>query len=97
MSTITSPGPPKRPPAFGTLRPQGRLAIIDFQPSWWLSLFFPVHGAPSSRGGHGVPPSIVMTEMKQAGFELIDRIDDWPGGRYCLIFQKSQSESSELP
>jgi SAM-dependent methyltransferase len=69
------------------LQPDGRLAIIDFQPSWFLSTFFPVQGVPESRGGHGVPPEVVVSEMQQAGLRLITRLDDWTGGQYCLVFQ----------
>jgi len=79
------------------LRPHGRLAIIDFEPSWFLSTFFPVRGVAASRGGHGVPPAVVVTEMQQAGFSLIDQMDEWTGGQYCLVFQSSQSESAGLP
>jgi ubiquinone/menaquinone biosynthesis C-methylase UbiE len=71
------------------LRPHGRLAVIDFEPSWFLSTFFPVRGVPSSRGGHGVPPGVVVAEMQQAGLRLIDERSDWTGGQYCLVFQKS--------
>ena len=70
------------------IRPGGTLAIIDFEPSWFLSTFFPVTGAPSDRGGHGVPPDVVVRELTQAGFVLVKRIEDWPGGQYCLVFQK---------
>ena len=76
------------------LRPQGRLAVIDFVPSWFLSTFFRVRGVPANRGGHGVPPGIVVSEMQQAGFEMIDRLDEWTGGQYCLVFQKLESESA---
>ncbi len=76
------------------LRPDGRLAIIDFEPSWFLSTFFPVRGVPASRGGHGVPGAVVVTEMQQAGFKLIDRLDNWTGGQYCLVFQNPESESA---
>jgi SAM-dependent methyltransferase len=69
------------------LQPHGRLAVIDFAPSWFLSTFFPVRGVDASRGGHGVPPAVVITELRQAGFQLIDRIDEWTGGQYCLVFQ----------
>ena len=79
------------------LRPHGRLAIIDFEPSWFLSTFFPVHGVAASRGGHGVPPAVVLTEMQQAGFTLVDRMDDWAGGQYCLVFQTPQPEPAALP
>ena len=70
------------------LRPHGRLAIIDFEPSWLLSVFFPVRDVPSNRGGHGVPPAVVIAELERAGLTLIERHDDWPGGQYCLAFQK---------
>lgn len=78
------------------LRPGGRLAIIDFEPSWFLSMFFPVRGVPASRGGHGVPAAVVVTEMRQAGFKLIDRQDNWTGGQYCLLFQNPESGSAAL-
>jgi SAM-dependent methyltransferase len=72
------------------LRPKGRLAIVDFEPSWFLSTFFPVSGVPANRGGHGVPPSIVVNELEQAGFRLIDRLDTWADGQYCLVFQSPE-------
>jgi ubiquinone/menaquinone biosynthesis C-methylase UbiE len=71
------------------LRQDGRLAIIDFEPSWFLSTFFPVHGVPADRGGHGVAPALAIRELEQAGFQLIDRVQDWAGGQYCLVFRKS--------
>lgn len=73
---------------FRAIRPGGRLAIIDFEPSWFLSTFFPVRDVPSNRGGHGVRPDIVIQEVTQAGFRSLTRIDDWPRGQYCLIFQR---------
>jgi SAM-dependent methyltransferase len=70
------------------LRSSGRLAIVDFEPSWFLSTFFPVSHVPANRGGHGVPPAVVVSELEQAGFKLLDRVDDWPSGQYCLVFLK---------
>lgn len=78
------------------LRPQGRLAIIDFEPSWLLSVFFPVRDVPSNRGGHGVPPAVVIAELERAGLTLIDRHDDWPGGQYCLVFEKSGKSGDDV-
>ena len=72
----------------GALRSNGRLAIVDFAPSWFLSTFFPVRDVPANRGGHGVPAAIAIDELQQAGFRLIDRSDDWAGNQYCLVFQK---------
>jgi ubiquinone/menaquinone biosynthesis C-methylase UbiE len=77
------------------LRPGGRLAMIDFEPSWFLSTFFPVRGVPANRGGHGVTPTIVVSELEQAGFTLVDRVNDWVDGQYCLVFRKP--ESAPLP
>lgn len=74
------------------LRPSGRLAVIDFEPSWFLSTFFPVSGVPANRGGHGVPRAVVVSEMEQAGFKLIDRLDEWAGGQYCLVFQNPPAQ-----
>jgi SAM-dependent methyltransferase len=70
------------------VRPGGRLAVIDFEPSWFLSRFFPVRGVPANRGGHGVPPDVVVHEVQAAGFVLASRIDDWSGGQYCLVFRR---------
>ena len=74
--------------AAGVALGHTRLAIIDFEPSWFLSTFFPVTDVPSNRGGHGVRPDIVIQEVTQAGFALLTRIDDWPRGQYCLIFRR---------
>ena len=74
------------------LRPGGRLAIIDFEPSWFLTTFFPVHGVPANRGGHGVPPAVITSEVQQAGFTLIDHRSEWTRGQYCLIFQIPKSQ-----
>jgi SAM-dependent methyltransferase len=71
-----------------TLRAGGRLAVVDFAPTWFLSTFFPVKGVPSDRGGHGIPPSIVVNELEAAGFSLESRIEPWQGGTYCLMFRK---------
>lgn len=73
---------------FRALRPGGRLLIIDFKPSGWLSFIAPVRNVPSNRGGHGVSPEIVTSELGAAGFVLERRIDDWRGGNYALLFRR---------
>jgi SAM-dependent methyltransferase len=70
------------------LRPGGHLAIVDFRPSWFLSTFFPVRDVPANRDGHGIAPGIVISELTAGGFALIERDDAWPGGQYCLIFER---------
>jgi ubiquinone/menaquinone biosynthesis C-methylase UbiE len=71
------------------LRPSARLAIVDFEPSWFLSTFFRVDDVPANRGGHGIPPDVVVEEVERAGFRLIERIDGWTSGQYCLVFERS--------
>ncbi|MGH9161865.1 MAG: class I SAM-dependent methyltransferase [Vicinamibacteraceae bacterium] len=73
---------------YRAIRPGGRLAIIDFPPSRWLSFFFPVKDAPANRGGHGVAPELVIEELRHAGFTLEQRIDNWHKGNYCLVFRR---------
>jgi ubiquinone/menaquinone biosynthesis C-methylase UbiE len=64
-----------------SLRPGGVLAVIDFPPPFFFS-----------RGSFGVPAETVVSEVTSSGFELLRRIDDWPGrgplGSYCLVFRK---------
>jgi ubiquinone/menaquinone biosynthesis C-methylase UbiE len=64
-----------------SLRPGGVLAVVDFPPPFFLG-----------RGQLGVPAMTVESEVADSGFELLRRIDDWPGrgplGSYCLVFRK---------
>ena len=66
----------------------GRLVIIDFEPSWLFTLLAPVEGVPENRGGHGIPPDVVVEELEAAGFELERKIDDWSSRNYALIFRR---------
>jgi ubiquinone/menaquinone biosynthesis C-methylase UbiE len=68
-----------------SLKPGGRLAIIDFAPRSGLE---PVEGVPSDRGGHGIPQKIVIDELTAAGLKLDRVIDDWPSDNYCVLFAK---------
>ena len=60
------------------LRPDGRVAVIDFAPG---TLWF--HGAD-----HGVRPDAVVGAFQAAGFRLAERIDDWGGGMFLLVFDR---------
>lgn len=66
------------------LRPDGRLLIVDILPqeSW-----DEIEDVPD-RGGHGIPPEALISEMNEAGFDVIERHDDWPGDedRYAVLF-----------
>ena len=79
------------------LRANGRLAVVDFPPGWFLSTFFRVKGVPANRGGHGVPPDLVIGELETAGFRLERRIDKWDGRSYCLVFQKQAAFALSEP
>ena len=68
-----------------SLKPGGRLAIIDFPPRSGLD---PVEGVPSNRGGHGIPQKIVIEELTAAGLEMEKAVSDWPDNDYCVLFLK---------
>ena len=68
-----------------SLKPGGRLAIIDFPPRSGLD---PVEGVPSNRGGHGIPQKIVIEELTAAGLEMEKAVNDWPDDDYCVLFLK---------
>jgi len=68
-----------------SLKPGGRLAIIDFPARAGLE---PVEGVPSNRGGHGIPQKIVVEELSAAGLQVEKIVKDWPEGDYCVLFVK---------
>jgi ubiquinone/menaquinone biosynthesis C-methylase UbiE len=68
-----------------SLKPGGRLAIIDFPPRSGLD---PVEGVPSNRGGHGIPQKIVIEELTAAGLQMEKVVNDWPEDDYCVVFLK---------
>ena len=68
-----------------SLKPGGRLAIIDFPPRSGLD---PVEGVPSNRGGHGIPQKIVIEELTGAGLQMEKVVHDWPDDDYCVVFLK---------
>jgi ubiquinone/menaquinone biosynthesis C-methylase UbiE len=70
------------------LKPGGRVAVIDFAPKKLLTWFFPVHGVPTNRHGHGVSREVVVQELKQARFEIEAELPDWPGGQYCVVARR---------
>lgn len=69
------------------LLPGGVLAVIDFPPRFWLSLFGRPAGVPANRGGHGIPPEIVREELTAAGFRHQQTIHPWRADRYCMLFE----------
>ena len=73
---------------FQALRSGGRLAVIDFAPNrlyFWLRR---PSGVSPDRGGHGMPPGLLIAELTRAGFVLERQVEDWSAGDYCVVVRK---------
>lgn len=72
------------------LKPGGRMAIIEFEPSGIWKWFAVPHDTPD-RGGHGVPKSVLLREVTEGGrFRHARTIDRWAGRLYLMLFEKDQ-------
>ncbi|MGH9255752.1 MAG: class I SAM-dependent methyltransferase [Vicinamibacterales bacterium] len=74
-----------------SLKPGGRFAVIDFPPR--PNSEVPA-GVPASRGGHGVPPDVVIQEVKAAGLTMVSQNPKWsaqsqPSDLFLVIFRKA--------
>ncbi|MGA2096592.1 MAG: methyltransferase domain-containing protein [Candidatus Acidiferrum sp.] len=79
-----------KPPEFDasilrSLKPAGRLAIIDFPPH---PEYGKVVGVPKDREDHGIQQKILIDELTGAGFQLEKIVRDWPTSDYCVLFVK---------
>ena len=75
---------------LASLKPGGRLAILDFVPGPGSKL---PAGVPANRGGHGIPPSVVVEEFTAAGFTHVRTIDKFPPddkgrGLFLVLFTR---------
>lgn len=68
-----------------SLKPGGKLAIIDFPPH---PEYGKVRGVPKDREDHGIQQKILIGELTKAGFQLDKIVDDWPTRDYCVLFVK---------
>jgi ubiquinone/menaquinone biosynthesis C-methylase UbiE len=67
-----------------SLKPGGRLAIIEFPPRAGLE---PVEGVPANRGGHGIPQNVTIQELTAVGFRMTRTVADWPNDDYLVLFE----------
>lgn len=68
---------------FASLKPGGRLAIMDFRPRPGSATY---PGVPQNRGGHGIAPNIIEAELKAAGFTHVSTTESWPGDEKTVLF-----------
>lgn len=68
------------------LRDDARLLVVDFDTRGRWNR---PSGIPESRDGHGIAKTLLVTEMKDAGFELVSDLK-WHNGDYALVFRKQQ-------
>jgi predicted methyltransferase len=70
---------------FESLKPGGRLAIIDFEGRKGSPI---PEGVRANRGGHGIPPSVVVEEMQKAGLTHVRTIDKFDGTAFLALFRR---------
>jgi ubiquinone/menaquinone biosynthesis C-methylase UbiE len=68
-----------------SLKPGGKLAIIDFPPH---PEYGKVKGVPKDREDHGIQQKILIDELTKAGFQVEKIVEDWPTSDYCVLFHK---------
>ena len=68
-----------------SLKPGGRLAIVDFEGRKGSPI---PEGVPANREGHGVPRSVVVEELKKAGLTHDRTIDKFDGTAFLVLFRK---------
>jgi len=76
---------------FRSLKPGGRLAVIDENPRKDSTI---PEGVPKNRGGHGIPQEILISEVTAAGFQVETIDNHWPADAfhqlYCVVFRRNK-------
>jgi predicted methyltransferase len=60
---------------LASLKRGGYLAVLDFEADQGSKI---PPGVPSDRGGHGIPASILVAEVTDAGFRHVKTMARWP-------------------
>jgi len=87
---LTSPSEINRS-VLAALKRGGRLAVIDFEPQPGSKV---PAGVAANRGGHGIPPALVVSEVLASGFAHVTTIATWPPRAnpaefFLALFRKS--------
>lgn len=73
-----------------SLKPEGRLAIIEFEPRG-IWTWFAVPTDTPDRGGHGVPIEVLPREVTHDRlFRHVRTVDGWVGPLYLMVFERNQ-------
>ena len=73
---------------LASLKPGGRIAVMDFEPEPGSPL---PAGVPENRGGHGIPLTVIVSELTQSGFRHVRTIARWPDDAahlFLVLFEK---------
>jgi predicted methyltransferase len=73
---------------LAALKRGGRLAVVDFPPEPGSAI---PRGVPTDRGGHGIAPSMIVTEVTRAGFRHVKTVSPWNAVRdrlFVVMFEK---------
>jgi predicted methyltransferase len=73
---------------LAALKPGGRLAVIDFEPKPGSAL---PDGVPANRGGHGIHPETVSSEVAGVGLQMVSTRKTWPDEKadyFLVLFRK---------
>jgi len=69
---------------FETLRPGGRLAVVDFRPG------------PPRANDHGILPEVAEQRLVAAGFRIESRVEEWRAGDFIVVASKPAAAAPAL-